>query len=231
MSPNVIDAIRSVDPCPTELPPPPVEAILARLREEADGGAPPDAHERPRERSRSRSGRGRVPAALGGLTVALSAVAAVGVAALAIIVLGHNHRTRSPSARPVVPPPACRSEVRVSVLPVWARAGFSDPRPRMPFALGGAGRIAVIPFGSLNSPPADHTNKILWVSHVPVRDVGSDLRIEAQRMRGTTLVGRPVFDTVIGGPGPSIVNVPSPGCWRFTLRWSGWTDHVDLQYR
>ena len=65
---------------------------------------------------------------------------------------------------------------------------------------------------------------------VPVHD-GANLRIQAQRMNGTTPVGRPVNHTVIGGPGPSIVDVASPGCWRFTLRWSGWTDHVDLQYR
>jgi hypothetical protein len=99
----------------------------------------------------------------------------------------------------------------------------------MPFALGGAGRIVAIPFGSLNSPLAEHNNKILWVSHVPVHD-GANLRIQAQRMSGATPLA-PVNRTVIGGPGPSIIDVPSQGCWRFTLRWSGWTDTVDLRYR
>jgi hypothetical protein len=230
MSDRVIDAIRRVDPCPAELPPPPIESVLARLREETESADPADTHERPRQRSCARSRLRAVPAAAGTLTVALSTAAAVALAVLAIVVLGHAHRTGSPAARTVAPL-ACRSEVRVVVLPVWARAGFSAARPRMPFAVGSAGRIAAIPFGSLNSPPTDHNNKILWVSHVRVRDVGANLKIQAQRMSGTTPVGRPVNRTVIGGPGPSIIDVPSPGCWRFTLRWSGWTDHVDLQYR
>jgi hypothetical protein len=211
---RVMEVIRGVDPCPIELPPPPFETVLARLQEEPN-------EPRPRHRS--------VGAALGGVTVALSALVAAAVAVLAIVVLSHAHRSGSPAARAVAPPP-CRSEVRVAVLPVWARAGFSDRRPRMPFELGRAGRIAAIPFGSLNSPPTDHTNKILWVSHV-TEHLGGDLRIQAQRMSGTTAVGKPVTRTVTGGPGPSIINVPSPGCWRFTLRWSGWTDRVDLQYQ
>jgi hypothetical protein len=36
---------------------------------------------------------------------------------------------------------------------------------------------------------------------------------------------------VRGGPGPSIVDLPSPGCWALTLRWSGHVDHLDLEYR
>jgi hypothetical protein len=100
----------------------------------------------------------------------------------------------------------------------------------MRYELGASGRIAAIPFGTLNSPPAaDHTNKILWVSHVSPRSEGS-LRILAQRMTGTRRAGTPVMRAVNGGPGPSIINLPSPGCWRLTLRWSGWTDQLDLQY-
>jgi hypothetical protein len=36
--------------------------------------------------------------------------------------------------------------------------------------------------------------------------------------------------TVAGGPGPSIVDLPAPGCWRLTLRWAGRADQVDLAY-
>jgi hypothetical protein len=126
---------------------------------------------------------------------------------------------------------ACRSEVRIGVLPAWARAGFSEARPRMRYELGASGRIAAIPFGTLNSPPAaNHTNKILWVSRVSPTGPGASLRILAQRMTGTRRDGTPVMRVVSGGPGPSIINLPSPGCWRLTLRWSGWTDHLDLQY-
>jgi hypothetical protein len=35
---------------------------------------------------------------------------------------------------------------------------------------------------------------------------------------------------VAGGPGPSIIDVPQPGCWHLTLGWSGHTDTMDLEY-
>jgi hypothetical protein len=125
----------------------------------------------------------------------------------------------------------CRATVIVGVLPVWARGGFSDQRPRMPYVLGRAAKIAAILFGNpLQSPPTkDHNNKILWVSHAPSVP-GSDLHISAQRMTGSTPAGAPVTRSVTGSPGPSIVNLPSPGCWRLTLRWSGRVDTLDLRY-
>ena len=113
---------------------------------------------------------------------------------------------------------------------MWARAGFSWPRPRMPYTLGANGRIVAIPLVSLDSPPAiDHNNKILWVSRVQT-PYGHALRISAQRMNGTKRIGKSVDRTVAGGPGPSIINLPVPGCWRLTLHWSGQTDQLDLQY-
>jgi hypothetical protein len=126
---------------------------------------------------------------------------------------------------------ACHSAVRHGVLPAWARTGFSDPRPRMPHVLGRSGDIAAIVFGyPLLSPPAEsRANKVLWVSRAPVKP-GSDLRIRAQRMRGAKRVGHPVVRVIRGGPGPSYVNLPARGCWRLSLRWSGRTDELDLDY-
>jgi len=49
-------------------------------------------------------------------------------------------------------------------------------------------------------------------------------------MNGAKVVGKPVTETVAGGPGPSYVNMPSPGCWRMTLTWSGYRDSLDLDY-
>ena len=128
-------------------------------------------------------------------------------------------------------PPACHSDVRKGVLPTWARTGFSAPRPRLPHVIGRSDEIAALVFGyPLRSPVAkDRGNKILWVSRRAVRPL-SDLRIHAQRMQGSRRVGRPVTRVVVGGPGPSGINLPAPGCWRLTLRWSGRTDELDLQY-
>jgi hypothetical protein len=61
----------------------------------------------------------------------------------------------------------CRAPARVAprLLPVWARDGFSDPKPRMPFRLGRAGKIGAILWADplRSPPPKDHTTKILWV--------------------------------------------------------------------
>jgi hypothetical protein len=135
------------------------------------------------------------------------------------------------SGTDVSPLPVCQATVAIGVLPMWARGGFSDPKPRMPYAVGRAGEIAGIVWGNpLQSPPKNHNNKILWVSRTPPAS-RSDLRISAQRMTGSTPIGDPVSRTVSRGPGPSIINLPSAGCWRFTLRWSGRTDTLDLRYR
>ncbi|TML10630.1 MAG: hypothetical protein E6F94_06570 [Actinobacteria bacterium] len=96
--------------------------------------------------------------------------------------------------------------------------------------LGRAQRIVAILFGyPLRSPPGRRRNKILWVSRKT--SSATALRIRAQRMDRSTTVGAPVTRTVSGGPGPSIVNLPSPGCWRLTLHWSGRVDSLDLNYR
>jgi hypothetical protein len=127
--------------------------------------------------------------------------------------------------------PACHSVVHHGVLPAWARTGFSDPRPRLPHVIGRSGEIAALIFGyPLHSPPLENRgNKILWVSRRTVKPL-SDLRIRAQRMEGRRRVGRPVTRVVVGGPGPSGINLPASGCWRLTLRWSGRSDELDLRY-
>jgi hypothetical protein len=141
-------------------------------------------------------------------------------------------------ATALAPPPAqassgaCHSSMRHGVLPSWARTGFSDPRPRMPHVLGRSGEIAAIVFGyPLLSPPATtRANKILWVSRRPI-EPPDELRIRAQRMRGDKPVGRHVVRVIVGGPGPSYLNLPAPGCWRLSLRWSGRSDELDLDFR
>ena len=127
---------------------------------------------------------------------------------------------------------ACRTSLDRGVLPAWARTGFSDPLPRMPHVVGRDGRIAAIVFGDpLTVPPRrDRDNKILWVPRSTPSGF-SDLVIRAQRTRGTAALGRPVTRRVAGGPGPSIIDLPAPGCWRLSLRWSGRSDTLDLVYR
>ena len=72
-------------------------------------------------------------------------------------------------------------------------------------------------------PDRERANKILWVSRAPV-DGTSDLRIRAQD--GDSVVQRKVAD----GPGPSIIDLPHPGCWQLSLAWSGQKDRLRLAY-
>jgi hypothetical protein len=126
----------------------------------------------------------------------------------------------------------CGSAVQKGTLPVWARAGFNPPTVGIPHVLGRSGAIVAILFHyPLQAPPpVNHNDKILWVSRVPYT-WRATLRISAQRMNGTQLLGAPVQTNIKGGPGPSAVNLSTPGCWRFSLRWAGHTDSLDLQYR
>jgi hypothetical protein len=45
------------------------------------------------------------------------------------------------------------------------------------------------------------------------------------------VVGQVVKRQVVGGPGPSIINLPVAGCWRLNLRWSGHSDVLDVSYK
>jgi hypothetical protein len=128
-------------------------------------------------------------------------------------------------------PVACSPAVSNGVLPPWARGGFSEAKPRIAHITGKAGTIMAILFAQpLESPPAKtHNNKILWVANVDTQKI-TDLTIHAQRMVGRQNVGSRVLRVVHGGPGPSIIDLPAAGCWRFGLRWAGHTDTLDVRY-
>ena len=121
---------------------------------------------------------------------------------------------------------ACRTNFTPRALPSWANAGFDPPTQPMPYVLGDSGDIVAIVWADhdpLSAPPrADRNNKILWVS----RAFGAPLRIQA------TLTGsrQAATRTVDGGPGPSIIDLPAPGCWSFDLTWGDHHDHLQLEY-
>jgi hypothetical protein len=127
----------------------------------------------------------------------------------------------------------CTSAMNYGPLPVWARAGFHPANMEMSYVLGAHDDIVAVLWARqdpLHSPPKpDRGNKILWVPRVPVNALGN-LQIAARRFVGGTAVGPVVRRTVIGGPGPSLIDMPQAGCWQFTLRWPGHEDSVDLAY-
>ena len=78
--------------------------------------------------------------------------------------------------------------------------------------------------------PENPANKILWVMKEP-RGV-SDLVITAHPLDAAapSVHQSEAADSSPGEIYPSIVNVPSAGCWRFTLEWNGNRDSIDLPY-
>jgi hypothetical protein len=139
----------------------------------------------------------------------------------ALLVLAGCTAPAEPEAAP------CGSPVVTDALPVWARGGFSDDGAGVAHVLGREGDILAVLFGApLSAPPApDHGNKILWVSRLPAL-MGDTLRISAT----LAATGETAEREVQGGPGPSIIDLPEPGCWRLRLTWNGHNDAMDLTY-
>ena len=83
----------------------------------------------------------------------------------------------------------------------------------------------------LTAPPGRtaYNNKILWIVRLPRE--GSPLILDGSSLSSTNKVH--LEQPANSRPGeiyPSIVDVPDPGCWHFTLAWAGHTDNVDLLY-
>jgi hypothetical protein len=125
------------------------------------------------------------------------------------------------------PTPGCAADVAAAPLPGWARSGFQPPDQPVPYVTGGHGEIVGVLFGSpLSAPPApDRNNKILWVPRDPA--AAGPLTITATRADGAGTASQQVPD----GPGPSTVDMPSAGCWRFALTWPGHSDQVLVAYQ
>jgi hypothetical protein len=123
----------------------------------------------------------------------------------------------------------CAGQPPVSPLPVWARSGFTPADLAMPHVMGEAGNIVAIlwvPRDALHSPPLqDRSNKILWVSRIPF--VAPNPLVINATLAGST---RTATVSVPGGPGPSTIDLPAPGCWTLHLSWSGHTDELQLRY-
>lgn len=135
--------------------------------------------------------------------------------------------SNQPSPRPTGLPTdaAVACGVASAELPIWAQAGFSPPTAPQRYVLGVNHNIVGVLFGyPLRSPAeSDRMNKILWVSRLAAE---GPLEIQATLAGSGRVASRQVAD----GPGPSIIDMPTPGCWIFDLSWSGHTDQVAVPY-
>jgi hypothetical protein len=156
----------------------------------------------------------------------VAALSAVSVAAAAAVAIPLGAFRDDQKTVAVAGAAACESTVTRAVLPEWARTGFSDPEPVMPFVRSASGNVVAILFGPGLAAPArpDEGNKVLWVwKELPaaVPDIHA-----AARLEGTG----PVVTSGLPSPvGPSAVNLAARGCWRVTLSWPGGSDTIDLR--
>jgi hypothetical protein len=154
-------------------------------------------------------------------------VAAVAAAAAALLTMTACSGSPQPLASPAnAGASSCASTPPVSSLPAWAQNGFTPPDLAMPHVVGTAGNILAILWATpdaLHAPAlTDRANKILWVSRVS----SGPMTIRAT-LAGST---RTATVNLPDGPGPSYVNMPSPGCWTLHLSWGGHTDQLSLRY-
>jgi hypothetical protein len=68
--------------------------------------------------------------------------------------------------------------------------------------------------GQIAAPPLqDRNNKTLWVSRIPL--TAPNPMVITATLAGST---RTATVSVPGGPGPSTIDLPAPGCWTLHLR-------------
>jgi hypothetical protein len=114
--------------------------------------------------------------------------------------------------------------------PRWAAS--ANP-PVLRYALGQHQQVAGFLFGyplQAGAHPLVLSDKILWVVRSP--RLGSPLRLAGHPLNAPAPVVRSSWSAG-SSPGeiyPSQIEVPTPGCWQFTLSWHGHTDTVDLWY-
>ncbi|SFC00261.1 hypothetical protein SAMN04487968_10346 [Nocardioides terrae] len=161
--------------------------------------------------------------------VILPAAAALVLTALGGCSSGSDDRVKERSGSATASPMSCETSVHFGPLPEWARAGFTPPDQDVRYVIGETGHIVGVVFGYPLRAPAPNdgrNNKILWVSNAGKAGTPPELTIAA-RLDGTSVTAD---QTVAGGPGPSIIDMPRPGCWTFDLTWSGVHDRVAVPY-
>lgn len=147
------------------------------------------------------------------------------LAAVVGVLLAVSGCNAQPPPTPLPSPSAVCGEPSFGVLPEWARV-LTPPETPTNYFEGVNRRIVGVPFGwpLRTVQPSGRNNKILWVAS---NITGSGpLKIVATR-EGS---GETVTREVANGPGPSIIDMPSDGCWRFDLEWTGGSDQMHVRY-
>jgi hypothetical protein len=127
------------------------------------------------------------------------------------------------------PPLRCApTPLRQGAPPAWTAPAHP---PDLPYALGSGDAVAAFFFARplRAGHPENPANKVLWVVGSPRNR--QPLLVTA---RPAGDAGRAVHlrEEADSGPGeiyPSIVDLPSPGCWRLELRWTSHRAVIDVE--
>ncbi len=153
-----------------------------------------------------------------------------GVAGLILILAGCASGTMAGQTSPIASLPplevpggcAGTQVITRAAPPDWARSGFTAKpgRPRkVPWALGKPGdALAYLWARQLVAVPRTDgaSNKILWVAATSPPDM-----IEGRPLGRSGPVLKVEGSPTNGNQVPTTVDVPTPGCWSFTVSWSG----------
>ena len=186
----------------------------------------PDLATTIRRRIRRRRATLTIPLAAASVVTVVTVVAVVAVVTVGVLNAGRTDEVAGHPDSPVAVS-AC-GPLDTGPLPDWALSGFSDPTATPPFARSASGDLVAIVFGDpLRADPSAQgpQNKILWVTRTPPQ-ASDQLTITAQRENSDQVTEIDLHHP----PGPSIIDVPAPGCWLMQLRWGERTDTIALRY-
>jgi hypothetical protein len=184
--------------------------------------------------------------------LAVAVVVLVGLVAVSCTSGGTATRTKA--SPPTIPPPAsgaaaptpdippdaravaggCGATVAYrGAIPAWLNEATGNNAPDgLPYVIAAPAMAAGFIFGNplRAGHPANPANKILWVVRTPRE--GAALQITVRPVAAAA----PVLHQQVpanSGPGeiyPSVVDVPTAGCWHVALRWRTGAAELDLRY-
>jgi len=156
---------------------------------------------------------------------------------LVAITFGCSGGTATPAAVSSAPPvpTSCTGAVigQGNLPPGWVDVAGGHNNPTgVPFTIDQSQTVAGFVFGYplRAGHPESPSNKILWVVRAP--RAGADLTITAHPL-GAAAPEVKVVQPANSGPGeiyPSIVDVPTPGCWVLNLAWGSHRAALALPY-
>jgi hypothetical protein len=139
-----------------------------------------------------------------------------------------------PAANAISAPGGCGStQAHKGGVPAWVEVAGAHNNPDfLPYVITDPPIAAAFLWASplRAGHPENPSNKILWVVG-PLRD-GADLRITghpAGALTPTIRTSQPA-NSAPGEIYPSIVDVPTAGCWHFDLSWAGHRATAELAY-